>query len=230
LSDHKSSRLKPLQLLGLALVLGVFAGVASVYVKGAGSVHAPDVTAAGEMTAGDAQCKISGANKAALDAAATGDVAAMTPVSEPRDMSSLLFNGPDGVSTTIRAFKGRTILLNLWATWCVPCREEMAALNALQAKKGSATFEVVAVNVDSGDAQKRIAFFEKEKIDALKAYHEPKMMLFNALKRQGLAFGLPVTLLIGPNGCLLSAMNGPANWSGDDALKLVVTAQGIKFP
>jgi thiol-disulfide isomerase/thioredoxin len=163
-----------------------------------------------------------------LDAAATGDVAAMIPASEPRDLSLLTFNGPDGKPTNIGAFKGRTLLVNLWATWCVPCREEMAALNELQAKTGSEAFEVVAVNVDSGDTEKRKAFFEQQKIDALKEYFEPTMAFFNDLKRQGLAYGLPATLLIGPDGCLLSAMNGPANWSSDDAIKFVAAAQGIK--
>lgn len=228
MSAHKSSFIKPLAFLGLALALGVIAGIVAVYVKGQASVHAPDVVAKGEVNQSDATCKISEAHKTILNTAATGDVAAMIPASEPRDLSSLAFNGPDGALMTISALKGRTVLMNLWATWCVPCREEMAALNALQDKSGSETFEVVAVNVDNGGPEKRRAFLESEKIDALKDYHEPTLALFNDLKRQGLAFGLPVTLLIGADGCLLSAMNGPANWSGADAQKLVAAAQGIK--
>jgi thiol-disulfide isomerase/thioredoxin len=230
LSEHKLSTIKPLTLLGLALALGVIAGIIAVYVKGRAPVHAPDVVATSDVNERDAACKITDAKKALLNASAIGDVAAMIPASEPKDLSSLTFNGPDDQATTLSAFKDRTILLNLWATWCVPCREEMTALNALQAKSGSKTFEVVAINVDSGAPEKRKAFLEKEGINALKDYHEPTLTLFNDLKRQGLAFGLPVTLLIGADGCLLSAMNGPANWSSDDALKLIVTAQGIMSP
>lgn len=218
---------KPLTLIVLAAALGLIAGIIAVYVKGTTSVHAPDEVAAVSVLGTDAACKISEATKDILNTAATGDVAALLPASVPVNLSSLAFNDGNGKPIDLVSFKGRTVLLNLWATWCVPCREEMAALNALQAKVGSATFEVVAINVDSGTDQKRIAFFEKEKIDVLEAYHEPKMTLFNTLKRQGLAFGLPVTLLIGPDGCLLSAMNGPANWAGSDAMKLVKTAQGL---
>jgi thiol-disulfide isomerase/thioredoxin len=227
LSANKSSFVKPLAILGLALALGVMAGIVAVYVKGQASVHAPDVVAENAVSQSDAACQVSDASKSALNAAATGDVAAMILASEPRDLSTLAFNAPDGAKIEMSVFKGRTVLMNLWATWCVPCREEMAALNALQAKSGSATFEVVAVNVDNGGPEKRLSFLEKEKINALKDYHDPSLALFNDLKRQGLAFGLPVTLLIGTDGCLLSAMNGPANWSGADAQKLVVAAQGI---
>jgi thiol-disulfide isomerase/thioredoxin len=228
-SDRKSSALKPFALLGLALALGMIAGIVAVYVKETPSVHAPVIASAEEVSASDASCEISVANKALLDTAATGDVAAMLTASDPRDLSSLIFNGPDGKPISLSAFKGRTVLLNLWATWCVPCREEMPALNALQTKLGNAAFEVVAVNVDSGTPEKRMKFLQDEKIDALKDYHEPNLTLFNDLKRQGLALGLPVTLLIGRDGCLLSAMNGPANWSGNDAVKLVNAAQGIKW-
>ncbi len=228
MSALKSSFVKPLAFLGLALALGVIAGIVAVYVKGQPSVHAPDVVARNDVNPNDARCKISDANKQALNAAATGDVAAMIPSSAPYDLSLLAFNGPDGAPMTTADFKGRTVLMNFWATWCVPCREEMPALNALQAKSGGNTFEVLAINVDNGDPTKRKAFLEKEKIDALKDYHEPTLALFNDLKRRGLAFGLPVTLLIGADGCLLSAMNGPANWSGADAQTLVVAAQGIK--
>ena len=140
---------------------------------------------------------------------------------------SLAFNGPDGKQMSIADFKGRTVLLNLWATWCVPCREEMPALDALQAKAGDSAFEVVAVNVDTDATGKRERFLTETGIKSLKDYSEPTMALFNASKKQGLALGLPVTLLIGKDGCLLSAMNGPANWAGADALKLIETAKGL---
>ena len=144
----------------------------------------------------------------------------------PKQLSSLAFKGPYGKPLSIGDFKGRTVLLNLWATWCVPCREEMPALDALQAKAGDAAFEVVAVNVDAGEDQgKRQRFLTDTGIKSLRDYSEPTMSLFNATKREGLALGLPVTLLIGKDGCLLAAMNGPANWAGADALKLIETAK-----
>ena len=210
------ARMNPLKLLMIAGALGVVVGAAAIYVKGVPS---------GKDTVADAsQCALTDAKKAALDAAAQGGVAAMRPVSEPKQFSALTFNDGDAKPISLAAFKGKTILLNLWATWCVPCRAEMPALDALQAQSGSGEFEVVAVNVDNDGAEKAKAFLEQVQIKSLKSYGDPTMGLFNNLKREGLALGLPVSLLIGPDGCLLSAMNGPAAWGGTDAKKLIDTA------
>ncbi|WP_163361123.1 TlpA family protein disulfide reductase, partial [Escherichia coli] len=67
-----------------------------------------------------------------IDAAATGAVAAMRGAEKPQSMSALSFTGPDGKPMRLADFKGKTVLVNLWATWCAPCREEMPALDALQ--------------------------------------------------------------------------------------------------
>ena len=214
-----NSAMKPLKLLAAAALLGAIAGAAAVYLKGGPSVHGGDEVA--QVVTGAAQCALDPALKDRLSKAATGDVAAMVPASPSKQLGALSFNGPDGKAMSIGSFSGRTVLVNLWATWCVPCREEMPALNALEAKAGSDTFEVVAVNVDSDTGEKRSAFRTDKGIVALKDYYEPTMALFNAAKKEGLAFGLPVTMLVGPDGCLLAAMNGPANWAGDDALNLI---------
>ena len=121
---------------------------------------------------------------------------------------------------------GKTVLLNLWATWCFPCREEMPALDALQKEAGSDTFEVIAVNVDTGDDVKPKKFLVETGIDTLGYYRDNTLGLFNDLKKRGLALGLPVTLLIDSEGCLLAHMNGPADWAGEDARRLIAAAGG----
>ncbi|MFH2078422.1 MAG: TlpA disulfide reductase family protein, partial [Pseudomonadota bacterium] len=110
--------------------------------------------------------------------------------------------------------------------WCVPCREEMPALNALQQAEGSDAFQVLAINIDTGPIDKPRAFLEETGVDALGLYRDASMGVFNTLKRQGLAFGLPATLLIDGKGCLLGAMNGPAAWDSPDAKALIKAAVG----
>lgn len=209
----------PYKILGIAAIAGVLVGALAIYVKEAPSGKETSL-ASGDVS----QCTLSDAKKAKLDAAATDGVAAMRPVSEPKQFSSLAFNDSAAKPITLANFKGKTVLLNIWATWCVPCRAEMPELDALQAQSGSDKFEVVAVNVDNDGAEKAKAFLSEIGIRNLKSYGDPTMALFNDVKREGLALGLPVSLLIGPDGCLLSAMNGPAAWGGADAKKLIDTA------
>jgi thiol-disulfide isomerase/thioredoxin len=224
-SEPDKPRANLTKLIGLAVLGGALAGVAALYVNGGGPVHGETQTA---VSSAAAECAVNPQHLEAVSAAATGDVAAMLAAKPSRQLSGLGFNSPEGTPMSIGDFKGRTVLLNLWATWCVPCREEMPALDALQAKTGDAAFEVAAVNVDAGDDQgKRQRFLTETGIKSLKDYAEPSMSLFNSTKREGLALGLPVTLLIGKDGCLLAAMNGPANWAGADALKLIETAKGL---
>ena len=209
------------RLIALAAVAGVVAGGVAVYVRGGHSGNNPGVIA-GE--AGADACA-AGAEAAKLIAAnATGDVAAMLAADPPQSLQSLPFNDPEGKAITLADRKGKTLLVNLWATWCAPCRAEMPALDALQQAKGGAGFEVVAINVDTGDDSKPKKFLAETGVKALAYYRDSSMGAFNLLKERGLALGLPLTLLVDPQGCLVAAMNGPANWSGADAAKLVDAA------
>ena len=97
----------------------------------------------------------------------------------------------------------------------------MPALNALEKEMGSDKFQVVPVNIDSGDDDKPKTFLAETGVDALQLYRDNTIAVFNSLKKEGLAMGLPVTLLIDDKGCLISAMNGPAAWDSDDAKALI---------
>ncbi|MDP9813594.1 thiol-disulfide isomerase/thioredoxin [Rhizobium tibeticum] len=212
-------RLPSLKLIGIAAVAGIIAGAAAVYIREAGSGNGGAQTASGECAAAkDVAARISPLLK--------GQVAAMVAADEHRKLTTVAFKGADGKPMTLDNFAGKTVLFNLWATWCVPCREEMPALNALEKELGSDRFQVVPVNIDTGDDEKPKAFLSEIGVDALKLYRDNTIEVFNSLKKQGLAFGLPVTLLIDDKGCLISAMNGPAAWDSEDAKALIKGAVG----
>jgi hypothetical protein len=137
------------KLILIAAVAGVLAGAAAVYVKEAGYGNGNAQTAA---LSGD--CEAAKDRSAALTPFTKGEVAAMVAAQKPVSLQGVSFKGPDGRPLSVQDFAGKTVLLNLWATWCVPCREEMPALNALQKDMGSDKFEVVAVNIDTGDDEK----------------------------------------------------------------------------
>ena len=92
---------------------------------------------------------------------ARGEVAALTVAKTPKRLPELAFKDDNGARKTLADWRGRTVLFNLWATWCVPCRKEMPALDALQAKLGGPDFEVVAVNIDTRDPQKPKAWLKE---------------------------------------------------------------------
>ena len=219
MTTRKSLRLPSLKLIGIAAVAGIIAGVAAVYIREAGSGNGVTQTASDECAAAkDVATRISPLLK--------GQVAAMVAPDEHRKLTTVSFKGADGMPMTLDSFAGKTVLFNLWATWCVPCREEMPALNALEKELGGDRFQVVPVNIDTGDDEKPKAFLSEIGVDALQLYRDNTIEVFNSLKKEGLAFGLPVTLLIDGKGCLISAMNGPAAWDSEDAKALIRGAVG----
>jgi thiol-disulfide isomerase/thioredoxin len=219
-------KLPATRLIILAAIAGVVAGGVAVYVSGGYSGNNPGSVVAGADD--DAACAGKAEAAKAIAASATGDVAAMLPADPPQSLRSLAFDGPDGKPMTLADRAGKTLLVNLWATWCAPCRAEMPALDALQAAKGGGDFEVVAINVDTGDDVKPKKFLTDTGVKTLAYYRDATMGAFNMLKERALALGLPVTLLVDPQGCLVAAMNGPADWSGPDAARLVDAALGRK--
>ncbi|TIV65017.1 MAG: TlpA family protein disulfide reductase [Mesorhizobium sp.] len=223
MADGKRFFFPATRLILAALVAGVLAGAVAVYVSESGSGNnAPEKVAA--AAGKDDACAAKAGRAKTIGAKAVGQVAALQPADPPQSLKSLAFNGPDGKPMTIADHAGKTVLLNLWATWCAPCRAEMPALDALQKEKGSKDFEVVAVNVDTGDDTKPKKFLKEIGVETLGFYRDPTIALFNEAKTRGLALGLPVTMLIDADGCLIAHMNGPAEWSSPDAKRLVEAA------
>jgi thiol-disulfide isomerase/thioredoxin len=170
--------------------------------------------------------------KAALDVArrvepfAHGEVAAVRPADEARKLPELAFLDASGQQKSLADWRGRTVLLNLWATWCVPCRKEMPALDGLQARLGGTDFEVVAVNIDTRNLDKPKTWLGEVGVNRLTYYSDPGAKVFQDLKAVGKAIGMPTTLLVDPNGCEIASLSGPAEWASDDGVKLIGAALG----
>jgi thiol-disulfide isomerase/thioredoxin len=152
---------------------------------------------------------------------ARGEVAALAPAQSPLRVPDLAFKDARGRDVRLADWRGRTVLLNLWATWCVPCRREMPALDALQALLGGSDFEVVAVNIDTRDPQKPLAFLKDVAITHLAYYSDASAHVFEDLKTAGRAFGMPTTVIVDPSGCEIGTMAGPAEWASDDGVRLI---------
>jgi len=155
---------------------------------------------------------------------AHGEVAALTMATAPLKLPDLAFQDGEGKPKKLSDWRGQTVLLNLWATWCVPCRKEMPALDHLQAKLGSQNFQVVAVNIDTRDPEKPKNFLKDAKLTKLDYFNDDKAKVFQDLKAIGRALGMPTSVLIDAQGCEIGTIAGPAEWDSDDATKLITAA------
>ncbi len=139
-------------------------------------------------------------------------------------MPDVTFQDGAGAPLALSAWRGRVALVNLWATWCGPCRKEMPALAALQKALGSKDFEVVAVSLDMKGIPASSAFLKETGADALALYADPKGELLNTLN----APGLPVTILVDRQGREAARMVGPAEWNSPESQALIKAALAEK--
>ncbi len=116
-------------------------------------------------------------------------------------------------------FRGRVVVLNLWATWCVPCRREMPSLDRLQAKVDKADLAVLAVSLDRGDSDKIVTFYKELGITNLALLRDPTAGVGRSLK----APGLPTTLVIDRQGAEVGRVLGDAEWDQGEAFALLET-------
>jgi thiol-disulfide isomerase/thioredoxin len=200
----------------------ILSAVVAGAIVGYGIVH--NLSAPAQQTAGEANCASTVALAHKIAPLATGEVAALTMTTKPVQMPDLAFDDGNGNPKKLSDWKGRTVLLNLWATWCVPCRKEMPALEALEAKLGGDKFQVVAVNIDPRDLEKPKAFLKEANLTRLGNFSDAKAKVFQDLKSIGLALGMPTSVLIDANGCQIANLAGPAEWHSDDAVKLIEAA------
>jgi thiol-disulfide isomerase/thioredoxin len=214
----QSPRRRTAILFAAVALAGLVAGAVAVYVMRSGEGNGGDV----------ASVDCSGAATVAERVAplAKGEVAAFHVTSEPDYLGALKFLGPDGAETTLSALAGKTMLVNLWATWCVPCRSEMPALDRLEGAVGGDNFEVVAINIDLDNEARARAFLDEVAIKNLAFYSDPTTGVFSQLKKRGLALGLPTTLLVDAKGCRVGSVQGPAEWDSNDAKALITAAIG----
>ena len=208
-SESEPRRAPRIARIALAALVGAAAGLAAVYGIGRFGRNAAMTCSAGAETA------------RRIAPFVHGEVAAISTADEPRGIPELVFKDATGAPKTLADWHGRAVLFNLWATWCVPCRKEMPALDALQARFGGPRFDVVAVNIDTRDPEKPKAWLRGVGINRLTYYADPSAKVFQDLKLADRAFGMPTTLLIDANGCEVGTLAGPAEWASDDAVKLI---------
>jgi len=155
---------------------------------------------------------------------AHGEVAALTMATSPLRLPDLAFDDADGKPRKLSEWRGKTVLVNLWATWCVPCRKEMPALDSLQTKLGGKDFEVVAINIDTRDPDKPKNFLKEANLTKLAYFTDAKAKVFQDLKAIGKALGMPTSVLVDGQGCEIGTIAGPAEWASDDAIALIKAA------
>lgn len=216
-SSALSGRGRLWRLVLAAVFAGAIAGLAAIY-------GIDGLLRNGSISQEDVGCSATVAKAKQLAPLVRGDVAALVLAERPRALPDLSFRDSDGKETRIGDFRGRTILINLWATWCVPCREEMPALDRLEQVLGGPEFSVVAIDLDSGDHDKPKRFLEEIGVKHLRYYEDRKLGVFQELRRTGRVIGLPTSILVDAAGCELAILSGPADWAGDDALALLRAA------
>ncbi|MEP7172829.1 MAG: TlpA disulfide reductase family protein [Aestuariivirga sp.] len=151
---------------------------------------------------------------------AVGHMAAFLVKADRPAVPDLAFKDSGGGEVKLSKWQGRVVLLNLWATWCAPCRKEMPTLNDLQKQLGSKDFEVVALSVDRKGLDASAAFLKETGADALGLYVDETSKSLESLQ----AFGLPATLLIDRRGREIGRLLGPAEWNSAEAIALMKAA------
>ena len=208
----RQRRRKPM-VLG-AIVVGAAIGLAGVY--GIGGLLRKET--------GDPACRPAVDLSQKIAPLAHGEVAALTMASQPLRIPDLTFDDGSGTPKKLSDWRGKTVLVNLWATWCVPCRKEMPALDELQGKLGGDNFDVVAINIDTRDLDKPKRFLSDAGLSRLSYFADKKAKVFQELKSVGRALGKPTSVLVDGQGCEIATIAGPAEWASPDAVKLIQAA------
>ncbi len=136
---------------------------------------------------------------------------------EPKPVPEVNFVDGEGKPHRLADFKGKVVLLNVWATWCGPCRQEMPTLDRLQAQLGGADFQVLALSIDQDGVQAVRDFYREIGIQHLKLYIDDSAQTIQRLD----VFGLPVTLLLDRQGRELGRKLGAAEWDSPEVIEYV---------
>ena len=205
--SEKARNLRPAIVI---VVLAVIAAAFGVYLKGEGDGKVETAPPA-----------VEGQVSRAL---ATGAMAAFVVKGERKAAPEISFTAENGQATSLQAWKGRVVLVNLWATWCAPCRKEMPSLAALQSEMGSKDFEVVAISVDRKGLEASGQFLKEVGASGLKLYADPSTGALSQLQ----AVGLPASILIDRQGREIGRLLGPAEWNSPEAKALITAALAEK--
>jgi thiol-disulfide isomerase/thioredoxin len=216
---NERKRAAPQMVYLVAALVAAIAGFGTVYVSFAPSDNGGTaVSGSGSANQAAATGPLAGLNK--------GTMAALLVRSKPLELPPFTFIDVDGKPKSLADFSGKIVLLNIWATWCLPCREEMPALDALETKLGGKDFQVVAVNIDKGGPDKAAAFLKETGASHLALYTDPTGKLFATLK----SVGMPTTLILDRDGKEIGRLVGPADWASPEAIAVIKAAVAGSSP
>lgn len=172
----------------------------------------------GPVENGDASRK---AELIAVDSSMKGGKALFNMYGTRPDIPDVVIKDEAGNSLTLNELiarnKGQSLLVNFWATWCLPCREEMPDLDALQAARGNDKFKVIVISVDRGGVKPSRMFLDKIGIQHLDLYYDEKGILGTAMK----TIGYPTTVLVNKKGKQMGLLTGSAHWNSASAYALI---------
>ncbi len=194
--------------IGLA-ALAALAAFAAVYV----TLGQPDNQTLGTPSAEAPAATV----KTSGNPLATGAMTTFVFKPQPEPLPDIRFLDGSGAEVSLASFHGKVVLLNLWATWCGPCREEMPALDKLQAALGSDKFQVVALALDKSGVDGAKKFLADTKTEKLEAYADPTAKEGTRLR----VIGMPTTILIDAEGREIGRLIGPAHWDSPEAKRLI---------
>ncbi len=133
---------------------------------------------------------------------------------DPQVVPDIAFNDADGRLVRLSDWRGRLVLLNIWATWCGPCKTELPSLDRLQAKRGGKEFTVLALSTDRGGPKPPAQFFEREGITHLKVFNDNTGEAAIRMKETG----LPLSIVLNENGQEIARLFGPAEWDSPEMI------------
>ncbi|WP_088348276.1 MULTISPECIES: TlpA disulfide reductase family protein [Rhodomicrobium] len=151
--------------------------------------------------------------QAGAQSEAGGGMHRLVRLAEPQTLPAFAFSDDEGRERALSEWKGKVVLLNLWATWCAPCKVEMPSLDRLQAKLGGADFAVVPISLDRSGPDKPRAFLASNDLTNLDLFTDSKNTLMQSLRVQG----LPLTVILDREGREIARLAGPAEWDSPEA-------------
>jgi len=161
--------------------------------------------------------ELSSADRAALKAMRAGDMAKLVIHDAPRDRIGETFRDVHGNPVTVADYAGKIVVLNIWATWCPPCRAEMPSLDRLAGQLGGPDLAVVPISTDHGGTERIEQFFKDIHVRHLPLMHDRG----GAVARRAGALGLPMTLILDREGREIARMLGDADWDSPEAQSLL---------
>jgi len=171
------------------------------------------------------QVDVAAANGEAVKAPGGDGFEKLVRADEPGPVPAITFTDGDGKEQTLSDWRGQVLLVNLWATWCAPCKVEMPSLDRLQAKLGGPDFKVLPISLDWSGPEKPRTFLEREKLTNLPLYLDNTRGIMNKVG----ATGLPLSILIDREGREIARLAGAAEWDSAEAEALIRKAIDGKF-